>query len=921
MRPIQLTMSAFGPYAAETVLDLDSLGESGLYLIAGDTGAGKTTIFDAITYALYGEASGDTRESSMLRSKYADPATPTFVELVFLYAGKEYIVRRNPEYERQSKRGGGVTKQLPDASLQYPDGRAVTKTREVTRAVQDIIGVDRGQFSQIAMIAQGDFRKLLFAPTEDRKKIFQQIFKTQSYEVLQNRLKSESGELARQCEALRASLTQYVDGIVCGEDHVLSIDVDKAKSGQMPMDGIMTLLEKLLSADSIQKEQNDKDLDGINKQIEQKNQLLGQSKADAEAAEDLTGAQKSLADMTETEKTLKITLETAESKKDEIAKLNETLVTDRNLLPQYDLLESKNTLLSKKVSEQETSGKKSGELTTKIESDKQAIALLKTELTSLQNAGADKEKLLAQIKALEDKQVTIQELQKKLLSYEKLIVDISSAQKEYQTASDKATKAKADFDQQNKAFLDAQAGIMASQLVDGVPCPVCGATEHPCLAQLASDAPSEVELQKADEASKTAQQQATTKSEAAHKLLGQKDELIKDVQKSAGAMLGPCAFEEIPAKLESEQTNIGDSLSKLNEKLKEEEAHITRKGELEKQIPDMELKIGEDEKSEKQLQLTLATLDAEIKALRADIDALLEKLPHKTKEAAETAIAGMVKEKETLEAAIKEAREAHETCQKELSALAGKIESLAERVKKSETIDAPAIQTEKDALDEQKSALTQLNEQIQSRLDRNRDIKKNISAQSANLSTLESRWAWVKALSNTANGNISGKEKIMLETYVQMTYFDRIIARANTRFMVMSEGQYELKRRKTAINNRSQSGLDLDVIDHYNGTERDVKTLSGGETFKASLSLALGLADEIQSSAGGIRLDAMFVDEGFGSLDEDSLQQAIKVLAGLTEGHRLVAIISHVSDLKQRIDKQIIVRKGKSEGSYIEIQA
>lgn len=920
MRPIQLTMSAFGPYATETVLDLDSLGESGLYLITGDTGAGKTTIFDAITYALYGEASGDTRESSMLRSKYADPAMPTFVELVFLYAEKEYRVRRNPEYERQSKRGGGVTRQAPDASLQYPDGRVVTKTREVTRAVQDVIGVDRSQFSQIAMIAQGDFRKLLFAPTEDRKKIFQQIFKTQSYEILQNRLKSESGELARQCEALRASLAQYVDEIVCQEDHVLSIDVDKAKSRQMPMDDIMALLEKLLDADSAQKEQNDKILESIGKKIEQKNQLLGQAKADAEAAEALAGSQKSFDEATETEKTLKTALEAAETKKDEIAKLNETLVTDKNLLPQYDLLESKNTVLSEKVNDQETSSKKSDELTTKIEDARHTIALLKAELTSLQSAGADKEKLLAQIKMLEDKRVAMQVLQKKLLSYEKLLVDIASAQKEYQTASDKAIKAKADFDQQNKAFLDAQAGIMASLLVDGAPCPVCGATEHPCLAQLAPEAPSEAELQEADEASKAAQQQSTTKSEAAHKLLGQKDELVKDVQKSADVMLGPCTFEEIPANLESEQIHIGGSLSKLNEELKKEEAHITRKGELEKLIPDMDLKIGEDEENEKQLQLALAILDAEIKALRADIDVLLEKLPHKTKEDAEIAIAGMVKERETLENTIKKAREAHETCQKELSALAGKIESLVERVKKSETIDAPAIQTEKDALEEQRSTLTQLNEQIQSRLDRNSDITKNISAQSTNLVKLESMWAWVKALSNTANGNISGKEKIMLETYVQMTYFDRIIARANTRFMIMSEGQYELKRRKTAINNRSQSGLDLDVIDHYNGTERDVKTLSGGETFKASLSLALGLADEIQSSAGGIRLDTMFVDEGFGSLDEDSLQQAIKVLAGLTEGHRLVAIISHVSDLKQRIDKQIIVRKGKSEGSYIEIQ-
>jgi DNA repair protein SbcC/Rad50 len=204
---------------------------------------------------------------------------------------------------------------------------------------------------------------------------------------------------------------------------------------------------------------------------------------------------------------------------------------------------------------------------------------------------------------------------------------------------------------------------------------------------------------------------------------------------------------------------------------------------------------------------------------------------------------------------------------------------------------------------------------IHTRIETNTQALTNIRAKSDSLSELEKRYTWMKSLSNTANGNISGKEKIMLETYIQMTYFERIIDRANTRLMTMSGGQYELKRRREAENNRSQSGLDLDVIDHYNGTERSVKTLSGGESFKASLSLALGLSDEIQASAGGVKLDTMFVDEGFGSLDEESLDQAMRALSGLADGNRLVGIISHVGELKNRIDKQIIVTKDKSGGS------
>lgn len=234
MRPIKLTVSAFGPYAGKTVLDLDKLGENGLYLITGDTGAGKTTIFDAITYALYGEASGDNREPSMFRSKYAEATTPTEVELVFSYAGKTYTVKRNPEYERPKSRGEGFTTQKAEVQLKYPDGRVVTKQRDVDNAIRDIMGINRSQFLQIAMIAQGDFLKLLLAPTEERKKIFRQIFKTQLYQDLQDRLKKESSQLNDKCDAARNSIKQYIDGITCDENDVLSIEVEKAKNGLLP---------------------------------------------------------------------------------------------------------------------------------------------------------------------------------------------------------------------------------------------------------------------------------------------------------------------------------------------------------------------------------------------------------------------------------------------------------------------------------------------------------------------------------------------------------------------------------------------------------------------------------------------------------------------------------------------------------------
>jgi exonuclease SbcC len=249
MRPLSLKISAFVPYSGITEFDFEKLGKGGLYLITGDTGAGKTTIFDAITYALYGEPSGKNREVSMLRSKYADPATPTEVELTFSYRDKKYTVKRNPEYERESKRGGGLTKQLANAEITYPDGKIITKIKDVDSAIKEIIGIDRNQFCQIAMIAQGDFLKLLLAPTKERMEIFRHIFKTELFQNLQDRLKKESGKLADQCDDLNKSINQYIAGIACDEDNNDFSEVQKAKKGDLTTEDTILLLERIISDD------------------------------------------------------------------------------------------------------------------------------------------------------------------------------------------------------------------------------------------------------------------------------------------------------------------------------------------------------------------------------------------------------------------------------------------------------------------------------------------------------------------------------------------------------------------------------------------------------------------------------------------------------------------------------------------------
>ena len=292
MRPLKLTLSAFGPYAEQTVIDMEQLGSRGLYLITGDTGAGKTTIFDAITYALYGEPSGNDREPSMFRSKYAEAGTPTFVELTFSYGGKIYTVRRNPEYERPAKRGGGFTSHKADAELRMPDGTVISKLKDVNSAVAGIIGLNRSQFTQIAMIAQGDFRKLLQADTKNRQEIFREIFKTRYYMTFQERVKTDTLDMQRRCEASQASVRQYIQGLVCAVDDPLKPRLDSAQAGKLPFEETMELIDKLIRQDE--------------EELQRRKEIM--SRLDKEATE-LSGL------VTKAEETEKLKKELAESGK------------------------------------------------------------------------------------------------------------------------------------------------------------------------------------------------------------------------------------------------------------------------------------------------------------------------------------------------------------------------------------------------------------------------------------------------------------------------------------------------------------------------------------------------------------------------------------------------------------------------------
>ncbi len=919
MRPIKLTMSAFGPYASKTVLELDKLGTSGLYLITGDTGAGKTTIFDAITFALYGEASGDNRESTMFRSKYASADTPTEVELTFVYAGKEYYIKRNPEYERPKTRGEGFTTEKANAELHYPDGRVVTKLREVDRAVEEIMGIDRNQFTQIAMIAQGDFLKLLLASTDDRKKIFQKIFRTRCYYVLQERLKNESGKLGKEYETISASIRQYINGIVCDEDDVLSIKVRNAKLGMCSTDETLELLSTLIAKDKEEEEKLDDEQKNIGKFLEEITATLTNHETWSKARKSLEKSKSDLEGATADLEILKANLKFEEANKSKVEAIRNQIAAIEAEIPEYQELDAK---IKEKDTLQKTTDKLSEDLTKqkeKLESIKKELEALSDERKTLEKADKDKSELEAKKQKEEDKRKAVKDISKELKTLEKLEKQLKKDQETYSKLAEDVQFKDKEYQRLFKLYLDEQAGIIAETLVEGTPCPVCGSTNHPIKAVKAENAPTKEQLDESKSTYEEAQKEAQSASEKAAKTKGQADEKRDSALLMLNEMFGNVKIDDADELIKDKIAEIATVLEEVQNAIDEQQKKIDRRNEIDELLPkknkerdDLINSISENDK-------TLSGNNATLLSLKTRIDELVEKLKYESEKKAKEVKKALQGEQKKLEDAYKAADDALKSQNEKIAGFKSAIEEANKVLAEAKEIDEDSVKAKQQELKERNGEIDKKKKIINARKFANESAEKEIRAKSAEVLAVEAKWSWVKSLSNTANGNISGKEKVMLETYIQMTYFDRIIARANTRFMVMSGGQYELKRRKEAENNRSQSGLELDVIDHYNGTERSVKTLSGGESFKASLSLALGLSDEIQSSAGGVKLDTMFVDEGFGSLDDESLDQAMRALQNLTEGNRLVGIISHVTELKERIDKQIVVTKEKSGGSSIRI--
>lgn len=936
MKPVTLTMTGFETYCQKTTIDFTQFGTNGLFLITGETGAGKTSIFDAIIFALYGVPSGKNRTENMLRSHFATEDIPTEVELVFETCGKRFCIRRNPSYPVKKKKGEGTTTKEKSADLTFFDGRPpVSGTTNVNVEIEKIIGLKKEEFNKIAMIAQGDFQEFLLADTLHKKEIFKNLFDTSKYEKLVDELAKDRKEIKDKKHDLEVSISQNIEAINL-------YNADQAIQSELfELDNQIKTLQKnciITTKDQI---------DFLEKLIKTDEKLF---KAADEKLKKL-----------DEEKTKQTSLQKdAERKKDLLKKLNDGKIICEDLKEKYTQKEKlykeakENCSLNEKFVQEKSLIEQSLEQYEQIDSIKNQLKQISEQLNQNKNQILQKEKSLTQNSELllqkKEKSETLKDSEKNLANltnqYEKIkneqndinrvIAEIKNLQndfillekdqKEVELKLQNYNQINSEYNRKNELFIKEQAGIIAIGLEENKPCPVCGSLHHPSPAKIREGAPSQQEVQKLKKDSEQSSDELNKATENANKIktrveIGQKN--LCDSVKAFSLVNDFSDIENCKTAVESFSKLAQENLQKENEILKKIQNEKIKSDEyekLQKEIPNLEKIIKSESDEKKFLELSIAADNSSVEYLTKDLESKTKNLQFDSKLKALEKI-DFIKEqilqnKQKEQNAEKEFKQA----EKDYSELQVQIKEYEKELESLKQIDEEKLSEEWTLLEKNLNNLQNERDLFNTRLNNHKENINNIIQNQKEYEQICKKYELVENLYNTAAGLIQGPDgKVSLEIFIQMNYLDRIILWANKRLKVMSCGQYELTRRQQSSDNRGQFGLEINVKDHHTGSERFVESLSGGEQFMASLSLALGLADEIQNSAGGISLDSMFIDEGFGTLDSASLNKAVKVLENLCTGQKLVGIISHVEELESKIDRKICVSKNSMGTSQVQV--
>ncbi|WP_027398612.1 AAA family ATPase [Anaerovorax odorimutans] len=1057
MKPILLTMSGYGPYAKTINVPFSKFGDKGIFLIAGDTGAGKTTIFDAITYALFGNVSGSTRTVDTLRSDFADRYTETYVELSFKHKGEEYRVYRSPQYERVKKVGNGTTIKQAEAVLYLPKNKVINKWKDVNIAIEDILGVNYKQWRNIAMIAQGEFLNLLNSDSKTRGDILRRIFNTNIFVSFQEELKNMYFNVKKDRESYERSILQYINDISCDKNDSYYENIKEIRDSNNihKVFEIGILLEKLIDED-----------------VKKENELLDKIRQIEiiirEISNEMAKAEENNLLFIELEKKIK-ERDLLEEKKHEMNKNNEVLFSAQKsskIIPiEKNYIKSKDEF--KKISNRclnlETFIDEQSELVYKLqnifiekkENNKEIeyligeIATWESKISKYEMSDSLRKEINKLSKVYEDKNKSIIALNEKQNSFLKSKRELSNIPQLFMENEIKISKLKNDIELNNQKteqcedvlsnvekyfemsnhydmktgeykefeseveilqreyneceilYLREQAGILANNLASGDPCPVCGSIHHPNKAKLSKNTLSleelknkklnlevmfntlkqlsealgikkaeieSIELQIKNQAEKIIRRESDTPIDKDkyssiediksiinyffNALVSQnnifKNELdnLKDYQvllKTQEERL--LKIEQIFNNNENILSNEQQELQEINTVLYEKKGQLKNIeeniGSLSKKEAIKQIEVMKEKK--KELMLELETSEKNYNDSKKVLD---EKsavygeqkniLPNYEKEFIineenyknEIKNLGFQDEMEyknaiLLQEEVHKLEESVNTYTSSLNEVKLLILHLENQTKGKSYIDTEKFHEDIEKNESERNFISQRKNEISMKVFQNISVKEKIEKFINQYENSEKNSLMIKELYETANGTLAGKSKIVFEQYVQAAYFSLIIEQANKRMSKMTGNRYELKRKEYGNNLKSQVVFELDIFDNYTGKIRSVKSLSGGESFKAALALALGLSDVIQNRLGGIQIDTLFIDEGFGSLDSDSIDQAISVLNQLSEGDRLIGIISHVEELKASIDKKIMVYNCKASkihgGSYLEI--
>ena len=871
MKPVELRISGWGPYKELQTIDFTRMEERGLFLITGATGAGKTTIFDAIMYALYGCMSGEVREKGSVRSDFAKPDTPTFVELSMTHKGESYHIYRNPEYLRPRKRKGAdgkeLTKEKEKAILTLPDGSSVEGSSEVTRKIEELLCLDYRQFKQISMIAQGEFTKLLTASSQEKTKIFRQIFDTGLYERIAQLLKERSNAIYKEVSGYRHKMDEDVELY-----HPLE---ESAEAFATLVQGEAYDYEAVLAFLKEEKKRigkEEKEVLAQYQKLEERTLVLNGKLVEAQKAAEL---QKSLERETERKQLL-------DHRKEE--------------------MQQKEILLWK--------ADRAGEIRQQellCEESAKQIDKIKQQIRHLQEETGLREQQILSLQKLPEYQADFEaacELQEKLSEQEResehniklckqLEAQLKQLQEVYLKLEQEELFARQTYEETEHRYRHNLAGILASELEENRPCPVCGSLHHPAPAAVTEE---HLTREKVDQAKKAWLQKQ-------EKTMRQHGETMAARGKAEQAKEKGCELMKTIGQLQERKEQLPGEIKVLLSK-------YTRKsfeGELNRLL---QLRVERAEKQEQigNLQDELQKGQELFREREEERDILLTKYGFASREEYQ----GSLLSKEQIEAGKRELQDYEKNCRANEELL----QHLKEQVQELVLADPVKLKEElKEALEE-KRAVQQMLSKKQESWNLTERTYISLKTKLAGLKETMERYTLVKGLDDLANGN--NKKRLVFEQYVLISCFEEILYAANLRLQTMSAGRYELRRVRGIVDARSKDNLEMEVLDYYTGKYRSVKTLSGGESFKVSLSLALGMSDVIQAQSGGIRVETMFIDEGFGTLDGESLDQACLVLQGLTESNRLIGLISHVPELSEKIPDQIRIHKTNT-GSYAEV--